>query len=182
MSAVSKRTTLEHLIIQCVNPRDEATNHCLPVLLGAFPSFKVKEMTLKILPESSNEVQTRILSALKKNYVLQRVQCVSIDRFHEFSDIDQANWFSAANQAALESCLERNRKLARWTEDPTLVPRDLWTYAIDLALKAGVPSLYQSLLALANHSIGLRRPTLESPMKEESRQLKRDETDDEAKA
>jgi len=53
-----------------------------------------------------------------------------------------------------DAWLERNRKLARWTQDPTLVPRPLWPEAMALALKAGRQSLYLSLLALSKADIG----------------------------
>jgi len=69
----------------------------------------------------------------------------------------EENWLNEANQSRLELYLYRNRKLAQWIENPKLVPRDLWQYAIMLALEAGINSLYQSLLALSGHDIGLRQ-------------------------
>lgn len=77
-----------------------------------------------------------MLNALKKNYTIQSLQGVGLE-------------------TEVELYLTRNHKLAAWTRDPKLVPPELWSYAVSLALKAGVDSLFQSLLALSGHQVGL---------------------------
>lgn len=149
MTAVSRSTRLEHLSIRCNDLRyfrEEQIDH-ITTILDNIPSFKVNELTLRF--DAAFDVQDdRLLETLKRNFVVQNVRVLDYR-----VDI---NWFNPANQARLDFFLNRNRKLAAWTENPFLVPCELWQYAMMLALEAGINSLYQSLLSLSGQDIGLK--------------------------
>lgn len=143
----SRSTRLERFIMQGINPQYD---DILRALAEGIPLLKIEELELSFVSRclDENEQDERlVLEAFKRNYSLQSAQCTLGDE----------NWFSEANQARLEFYLDRNRKLVQWTENPMLVPRDLWSYAIMLALKAGANSLYQSLLTLSDQGLGLKR-------------------------
>jgi len=139
MSAISRSTRLEHFIIGNII-MGEFEDH-LRELENAIPLFRIKELTLDFLEEShEEEIESRLLRALKRNYVVQNVRCSWRG--------GKNNWLSETGQCRLNFYLNRNRKLAQWVENPKLVPRDLWPEAMKLAFLAGKESLYQSLLKL----------------------------------
>jgi len=125
----------------------------LPALAEVTPSFKVKEITLTALGEHAEDKEDVLLKAFKRNYSLLRVQCKS----KSFICNSTLNWFSDARQAHLNFYLDRNHKLAEWTKNPKLVPQELWSYAVALALEAGINSLFQSLIALLGLGVGLKQ-------------------------
>jgi len=113
--------------------------------------LKVTEFNLRLSARMHDQEEDRLLEALKRNYIVQRVKCT------------RADWdgdlilFNEANQARLEFFLDRNRKLKQWMANPKLVPCELWSYAILLALEAGANALYQSLLSLSGQGVGLKK-------------------------
>jgi len=165
MSAVGSSSQLERLTIREIRTND--ADHFRTLLDGIVRS-KVTEVTLhfkdqrvlKTERHRTEQDQCALLEAIQRNYIVQNVECKP-----EYGRY----WFSEANEAQLELYLDRNRKLAKWIKNPKLVPQELWPEAVMLALKAGANSLYQSLLALSGHGIGLRQG---------SRKRKRPEHDD----
>jgi len=147
MNAVVSSTQLERLLVRGIATR---WVDILRTFEDSIPLLKVKELTV-FFHGRSHDAEGRLLAALKRNYTVQNVI------FKEAVANSNANWFSEANQARLESYVDRNRKLAQWVENPKMVPRELWSYAMTLALKAGVNPLFQSLLALSGQGIGLRQ-------------------------
>lgn len=133
-AATNSSTQLEHLIIERVPFSDDTYDQALKL---AIPSLKIKEFTLLDWGSSTEEQTANLLEALNKNYVLQKVQGLGLE-------------------TQLELFLSRNRKLAEWTDNPMLVPRELWSFALSLALEAGVNSLYQNLLAFSGEGVGLQ--------------------------
>jgi len=148
--AATKSTRLEQVAINGIVFDPHAPPYGrFETLVDKIRSLKVAELKLDIVTESGMGAEELVLGALRRNYIVQRVECIE----HESED----NWLSEANQSRLDFYLDRNRKLAEWVENPKLVPRELWQYAIMLALEAGINSLYQSLLALSGQVIGLRQ-------------------------
>jgi len=133
----------------------------LETVLDAIPLLLTTELDLILTGRSimRTETQERLLEALKTNYVLQNVQCMARRGAYD----REINGFSEPNLARLSFYLDRNRKLARWTENPMLVPRELWQYAIALALRAGRNALFSSLLSLSGEGIGLRQEQSRKP-------------------
>jgi len=157
MVAISRSTGLERLLLQQID-RDE--DGVVPALVEGIPLLKIDELVLWFTSNShheeeeeednaQNKQEEEFLDAFKSNYCLQSVQCKQ--------DFNGQPWFSEANQARLEYYLDRNRKLAQWIANPKMVPRELWSYAIMLAMKAGANSLFQSLIALSEHGVGLKK-------------------------
>jgi len=145
LTAVSNNTQLERLHIDW-RDTDLDIIHAdhSQALVNALPSFKIPELTLFLFHGFQDE---GILEALKRNYTAQSVHCKTYD--------GEDDWFNAADQARLDFFVNRNRQLAQWIKNPKLVPRELWSYAIMLALEAGINSLFQSLVALSGQGIGL---------------------------
>lgn len=141
LTAISNNTRLERLRL------DWGIWHPGTLLVNALPSFKVRELTLVFSWDFSRE--RPILEALKRNYTAQSIHCKIFP--------EEENWFNGAEQARLDFYLNRNRKLAEWTENPLMVPRELYSYAMMLALKAGINPLFQSLVSLSGQGIGLRQ-------------------------
>lgn len=147
------------------------------VLMAENPLLlKVKNLTLSFEPGATQEDKTRLLQTLASNFSIQSLHCentcvvISERRLpgsnHERNwfisetrlpgSNHERNWFSGTQQERLESIVNRNKKLAAWTMNPRLVPRELWSYAMGLALKAGINSLFQSLVELSGFGIGLK--------------------------
>jgi len=135
ITAATRSVQLERLDLGQVRGCGDAY---VQALTEAVSSLKVKEFTFRGVSTFTQEQSTNLLEAFKGNYILQKVQCMGLE-------------------TQLEFCLNRNRKLAEWTENPKLVPRDLWPDAIKLALEAGRESLYLSLIAMSGDGIGLQR-------------------------
>jgi len=147
-SAIVGSGRLEELVITAIDVRAAAGRPLFQTLVDAIPLFKAKETTLRFFTYDGEEDQLRVLAAFKRNYVVQSVKCKDT-----YSDVP---WFSASHQTQLDFYLNRNHKLAAWVESPKMVPEELWSYAIMLALNAGLNTFYQSLLALSGHGVGLR--------------------------
>jgi len=135
-------------------------NPCyLQSLANALPSFKVHVINLTIQAGGWTAADKELLlEGFKNNYSVHSVDCKPVSG-------SRNSWFNDTNQRRLDFFLDRNRKLAQWTENPKLVPPELWVYALDLALKAGVNSLYRSLLALSGHGVGLPQEQQKSKIK-----------------
>ena len=145
VTALTESTSLEHLVLKNL-PHD-----AFWPLRDNLSSLKIKTMTLQFSSVHFERIidgREGFLQAIRRNYIIQRVQCTVGDHL---------NFFMDAHQSRLEYYLERNSKLAQWAENPETVPRELWQYALMLALKAGINSLHQSLLALSGQDIGLRQ-------------------------
>jgi len=143
MPAICRSTTLEHLHIGNIS------GGYYQALEEHVSLLKVKDFSISFRQEINGEEEDGLVEALSRNYLVLSVKC---KRFGE----ENGDWLSAANQNRLEFYLDRNRKLAQWVSNPKLVPCELWSYAITLALKAGMNSLYQSLIAASGEGIGLR--------------------------
>lgn len=151
LTASSKSVSLKRLRIRAI--RTDVNSGYFDALLNAIPSLKVKDLCVTVLDESGEvEQEARLLEALKNNYSIQRCQCLRTSRVGN----DSRPLFNNTNRARLEFYLHRNHKLAHWTKHPELVPRDLWTYAVNLALKAGINTLFESLMALSGQGVGLQ--------------------------
>lgn len=118
-------------------------------LIEAIPLFKVEELTLTFDGRPREGQEESLLEALQRNYKIQRVRCKTSG--------GGRSCFTETSQSRLDFYLYRNKKLAQWVSNPKLVPCDLYSYAIRLAMKAGINSLYQSLLALSGQGIGLQQ-------------------------
>lgn len=158
MNGVANSTRLSRLELATFDVDEELEyldegEHYLWTVAEFLPSFSIEELHMKFERTPGREQaeldqdEVRLLEAFKNNYSLQRVECT----------IGQQPWFNVANQARLEFYLERNLKLALWAQNPMLVPRELWSYGIMLALAAGKDSLYRSLLALSAQEVGLKQ-------------------------
>jgi hypothetical protein len=147
---VSSRTRLERLFIGEIGGDDDR----FPLLLNIFPLIQVKDITLSMAWrqwfENDEVDKERILEALKDNYIVEGVYF----KPHHYN-VDAS--LSGAVQTRLNFYMERNRKLAQWVQNPMTVPRELWQYAMMLAIKAGANTLFQSLLALSGKGIGLKQ-------------------------
>lgn len=148
LAGLSKSSQLERLMVRGIAPENRPDH--FQAIVQTIPLFKMKHILFDFQENATDYFAERFLEVLKTNYLVQDVLCIRQGQiFH--------NWFSEQNGARLQRYLDRNQKLAQWTENPALVPRDLWSYAMMLALKAGMDSLYQSLLALSGEGIGLQR-------------------------
>jgi len=145
MRAAARSARLDHLVVR---DNSQHPNSCYQTLVEEIISLlKVKKLSLTLEREPQEEESHQLLEALKNNYAIQSMEC-------SLSYNDE-NFLSEANQARLEFFLDRNRKLAQWTKNPKLVPRELWSYALSLAKEAGIDSLFRSLLALSGEGVGL---------------------------
>lgn len=143
MAAVSKSIQLEQLIVELGVRADR-----VQALLKVLPSSKIKEFSLETWLHAT--MVERFLEAMKRNYTIQKV--------HLSGPFYWQNFRNGAHRARLDFYLNRNHKLAEWTKNPQTVPKELWSYAVSLALEAGVNSLFQSLVSVAESGIDLRRP------------------------
>lgn len=137
--------------LECLTIRNVGRGR-LEALEATIPPLKVKELVVTVLEEDWNQdEEDRLLEAFKRNYAVQSIECM-------LADDEESNWywFTPANQDRLDVFLDRNHKLVQWTNNPKMVPRELWSYAMMLALKAGVDPLFQSLVALSGKGVGLR--------------------------
>lgn len=156
LQALTNSTQLECLSILDIKPA-EAVH--VQALLGAVACIKVGELTVSLayqqplLEEDRERFLDVLLDALRKNYI---VKSVSVTNNIGDSVLDDTK------QARLAFYLDRNHKLAEWIENPSLVPRELVSYAVMLALKAGANQLYQSLMTLSGEGIGLEEKKVES--------------------
>lgn len=144
LTDVTKSTRLEQFVFG-VDESAGNWSEYYRIFTGFIPSFKVKEITLQAEYDSfGGDDEQLLFDAFKDNYSIETVNYT---------------WGTDNEEYArrLPFFLDRNRKLALWTKNPTLVPRDLWAYAMELALKAGHHALYRSLLALSGEGIGLPR-------------------------
>jgi len=148
MRAVTNSARLEHLIVRSINTNNGFYQTLVQEIV---PKLMVKKLMLTFAGEYDEEEREwegrQLLEALKKNYAIQSMECTLYD----------VNFLLDANQARIEFFLDRNRKLEQWTKNPKLVPRELWSYAVNLAKQAGIDSLFQSLLALSGEGVGLRK-------------------------
>lgn len=151
MSAVSNSIELVYLTIRSIYPNEEPDH--FRAIVEAIPSMETFEITLQFEEESTDELQSNLLESLKRNYFFLDIYVLCFAN----GPTSAENWFNEANQSRLDFYLHRNKKLAEWTENPALVPSDLWPFAISLALKAGINSLFESLIALSGEGVGLRR-------------------------
>lgn len=147
---------LERLVIWGVRCDARNTDR-FDALEAAFSSLKVKELDVQLLEEVNAEDKKRLLEAIKKNYTIQSMEITLI--FDEDWDEGRNGYplFRDARRAQLDFFLNRNCKLAEWTANPKLVPRELLSYAMILALKAGINPLFQGLVALSGQGIGLKQ-------------------------
>jgi len=81
------------------------------------------------------------LAAVKQNFSLQSVSC----SYHTDGLVAAGTFFDESEEKRLSFFMDRNLRLARWVENPALVPRHLWAEALKLALKAGKETLWRSL-------------------------------------
>lgn len=170
MTALSSPSTqLEHLIITDIDifGSNFSCSSAWQTFVETIRFLKVKDLSLQFVDflggnEKRKEQQRVLLRALRRNYCLQ--SCMS-----NWSGSGH-NFFSKAKHAQLVQYLDRNRKLVEWTLNPMLVPRELWSQAIMMAIEAGINPLYQSLLALSGQGVGLRQ--------QNSRKRKRPQKDD----
>lgn len=147
MNAAASSIQLKHFILRNMI-QDTVQGGYLQSLAEATPVFKATKIYFIFHEQSVGDAEEEVLlAALKNNYVVQEcfVQC------------GNRNWFSDTHQNQLDFYLDRNHKLAQWTENPELVPQELWCYAVGLAVKAGINSLYQSLLSIAGQEAGLKQ-------------------------
>jgi len=117
----------------------------LDTLLGAMPSFRIKDYTLDAEggPQlNKGNTEGEILAAIKRNYHFTNVTVRGI------------GWRNTPqNQTSIQRCLNRNTQMWAWTEDPALVPRRLWPVAVAMARSAGVDPLYRALVKLARQGV-----------------------------
>jgi len=122
---------------------------CFEILMRRIPRLKTETLVLKSSSELLPEKVGALVRALKNNYSIRKVECALPDGF-----VDGPLWLDETDRAQLDALVERNKKLADWVENPTLVPRLLWPHAMRLALLASKESLYyNSLHALSGHAI-----------------------------
>jgi len=62
--------------------------------------------------------------------------------------------FANDNNKQLQCYFERNKRLAKWVDNPASVPGLLWPEALGLALEAGEGTLYHSLQAVLGNVVG----------------------------
>jgi len=145
--AASRNFKLQRLRIGCPPiPDDPHVN----AILEAVPSLKATDLALVFRMQPRPDHKEGLLRALENNYIFQSIDC------GVFLPSSREDLFDEADRAQLEIYLNRNRRLAEWVKNPKLVPQELWSYALDLALKAGINPLFQSLLALSGEGVGLR--------------------------
>jgi len=151
MTVVNSSARLEHLVVRATaqgNAPGTGTNRYDELIA----LLKVEKLSLMFKRRSEEGEEDLLLAAFRNNYAVQSMEFIVSN-----DGDDDKNWLTDENQARLEAYLDRNRKLAKWMKNPKLVPQELWSYAMLLALKAGANSLFQSLLALSGHGIGLRQ-------------------------
>lgn len=158
LTALSNSTRIESLIIH-----DIQVNHTehLKALREELPLVKIKELTLEFSSNFDPLQFDSILKGIKHNYSIEKAFCeresVENDWPTHAQRSGENNFLTEAHKSRLEFFMDRNQKLAKWTENPKLVPQELWLYALNLALEAGINTLFQSLLALSGQGIGLKR-------------------------
>jgi len=127
----------------------------LEPVISCIPAMKnLKELELDLGSYDSDEIDTApmdrdLLLAVKRNFSLRSFNAYGVDATTRVrKDIERAQ---------VDFILNRNLRLAKWVENPELVPPLLWPEALGLALAAGKDDLYRSLLALSGHGVGLKR-------------------------
>lgn len=127
-----------HLMIHQVRTSAE-----IGQIIGAIPCFKMHGLTLIAENESlfAQERTDLLLASVEQNFNLQ----CSV----EVNGPDHVSTLSQADKGKVESWLKRNRRLAVWVADPSLLPKTLWPEALMLAGQAGHDVLYRSLRLVA---------------------------------
>jgi hypothetical protein len=135
LTAISKCAELESLSLSCSEPY--RGDYIRSLIIDSVPSLTVKNFTLDF--KSDLVERDDLLHALKKNLNFQT------------ANLEKAatmNWMRSKSPQ-IDRYLERNRNMVEWREDPGVLPRALWPYALTLSSNAGTSSLYKSLLQLA---------------------------------
>ena len=106
------------------------------------PKFRMPNLDIgcEVAGWNVTALKQKLKAAVRKNFCLRKVRCDS-NLATEF-----LNYF---DRLVVQSCMRRNSKLADWTENPCLLPRKLWPYALQLASQAGPEALFQSLHSVA---------------------------------
>ena len=150
MNALTQNAWLEHLSISVWDQKMKYFEPFFQTLVQSIPTLKIKTFSIKIFAFGSGQrEESAFLAAVKANYVVQSVQCVT-------TRAGVTDWLSRANQSRLNSYLLRNKKLAAWVENPLRLPSRLWPEAIALARDAGRDTLYCSWQALGVQGDGLK--------------------------
>ena len=105
------------------------------------PDHEVQTFSFKL----GNEEETELVTAFKTNFVATSVK---------YAGGITGDSLTEANQSCLESYLLRNRRLAEWLKNPTLIPSKLLPEAIALVQKVGGEALFLTLRALLAGNMG----------------------------
>ena len=135
VNAIAQSKHLEHLMIGKTFAYSE--RGLLPILVKSIPIMKVQTFSF----DFGKEVETELLTAFKTNFIATSVQFTG-------------DGLTEANQSCLESYLFRNRRLAEWLENPSLIPSKLLPEAIALVQKVGGEALFLTLRALLAGNMG----------------------------
>ena len=127
----AKKSQLEEFSIGGMSHFEQ---HC-QALVEILPVLKITKFSFC----NQNAPNEPLLQALQQNFSLRSA---SIDGF---GDDDNER---------LQFCLDRNKRLAQWVDNPLTVPKHLWPDAMTLAMEAGESTLFQTLLTLSGHAIG----------------------------
>jgi len=124
-------------------------------LIRIIPQLRTRRLRIKFqLDLTVEDRMPRFVEALEHNYNIRQVEATMED---EGGTVHNVLLPGTAESVQLRRCLDRNSRLAAWVDNPSLVPKELWTQALILARAAGKESLWQSLLLVAPEMASGRR-------------------------
>jgi hypothetical protein len=107
-------------------------------LIASIPKMQLKTLSL-VLDSSLDDMKGAIIQAVKRNASL--LTCTVGTRM--------GNSIYLLNDDELNAYSLRNKRLARWIENPTLLPNTEWPKCLELAQTTGPDIVFRILLALA---------------------------------
>ena len=112
----------------------------LNVLIRSIPAMKLRDLDVGIYYDiNTPKNKTDLLQAFKRNFTLHNAKVCNASNREVFDE---------GEKELLKVYTDRNKRLAQWIENPSLIPTRLWPEALGLALEAGADSLYRSLLVV----------------------------------
>jgi hypothetical protein len=119
-------------------------------IVTIIPKFRMQNLDIgcEVAGWNVTALKQQLKAAVKKNFCLRKVRCDSN------LATDFLNYF---DRLRVQFCMQRNSKLADWVENPSTIPKELWPYALKLAVEAGHEPLFRSLHSVAPETGSFQR-------------------------
>jgi hypothetical protein len=132
-------TAVESSPLECFSIGKIVSRECCLALIASIPKMQLETLGFDLNP-GLQDLKGVIMQAIKRNTSLRTV--VAKVGYSE-------DWLGKDDRKKLNSYSLRNKSLAQWIENPTLVPKAAWSEALDIAQMTGPDTIFRILLALA---------------------------------